>query len=101
MENNLNNDRSLLKSSTKIDFETIKNWLEDFKKTNYKNRKLTNHFWTVCFLGLEIGVNVRSVLGEEIWTYMKKVKPSPFEIYHHHIFENLKHKKIMIDFHLN
>lgn len=95
------NDKSLLKSSSKVDFETIKTFLEDFRQTNYKNRPLTDHFWTVCVLGVEVGVNVRSVLGEEIWGYMKKVKPSPFEIHHHHVFENLKHKKVLIDFHLN
>lgn len=94
------NDKSLFKSSTKVDFQTMYNWLFDFRQTNYKNRPLTHHFWTVCFLGVEVGVNVRSVLGEEIWGHMKKVKPSPFEIYHHHIFEDLKHKKILIDFHL-
>jgi hypothetical protein len=100
-ETTVKNDKSLLGSSSKVDFQTIKTWLEDFKQTNYNRRPLTDHFWTVCYLGVGVGVNVRSVLGEEIWGYMKSVNPSPFEINHHHIFEELKHKKILIDFHLN
>jgi hypothetical protein len=94
------NDKSLLKSSGKVDSQTIYNWLFDFRQTNYKNRPLTDHFWTVCYLGIEVGVNVRLLLGEEIWGHMKNVKPLPFEILHHPIFEDLKNKKIVIDFHL-
>lgn len=100
-ETTVKNDKSLLKSSSKVDFQTIKKFLEDFRVTHYNNRPLTDHFWTVCHLGVGIGVDVRSVLGEEIWGYLKSKKPSPFEIYHHEVFEELRHKKILIDFHLN
>jgi hypothetical protein len=54
----------------------LKTWLEEFKKTHYKNRPISNEFWKVVQKSQNLGINVESILGEEIWTYVKKINPS-------------------------
>lgn len=93
-------ETGILKNVTKINVENVTRWLNDYRDTNYKNRFLTEHFWSMCLFGIELKIDIKSILGEEIWYHMKKVEPKPFWMYYHPIFTNVKHKKILVKFHL-
>jgi hypothetical protein len=102
MENEmmLDETNTLLKDSPKVDKEGLTKWLYEFRQTHYKNRFLTDHFWSVCYLSKKLDIDVRSVLGDEIWGYMRLVKPNPFEFYLSKPFDRLGSKSIFVDFHL-
>ena len=77
IEVELDDTNSLLKDSPKVDSEG----LTEFKQTHYKGRLITRHFWSICILGLGMGIDVRSILGENILSDLRKVQPKPFEMY--------------------
>lgn len=81
IEVELDDTNSLLKDSPKVDSEGLTKWLTEFKQTHYKNRFISRHFWSLCILGLGMGVDVRSILGESILSDLRKVQPKPFEMY--------------------
>lgn len=74
-------ENSLVKDSPKMDVEGLTKWLKEFRQTHYKTRPITRHFWSICILGLEMGIDVREVLGEKILTDLKRVEPYPFEMF--------------------
>jgi hypothetical protein len=84
-----------------ITVSTVQNWLVNFKETNYNNRPLTDQFWSIGQIGINLGIDVKSILGSDIMSYLKKTKPNPFEVNSILINEDEKSKKILIDFHLN
>jgi hypothetical protein len=93
-------ESSLLKDNIKMKKDQLTKWLVDYRETNYKNRPLTDNFWTIVYLGVQNGVDVKSTLGNDIWSYMVKSRPNPFEIYPSKRFKKLGTKPMLINLHL-
>jgi len=99
-------ENSMLKDRINFNRDSITNWLFDFVNTNYKNRPLTDHFWTIVYVGIRyFDVDVRSILGEEIWNHMVELRPTSFE-FRPHIELNYEtiplsnNKKVLFDYHI-
>jgi hypothetical protein len=89
MENmNEVSEKGMLNDTVGLKVSTLRTWLEDFRRTHYKNRPLTDHFWNVIYFSQKLGVNVKGVLGQEIWNHLKEMKPGPFMVYLHPVFHD-------------
>lgn len=107
MKNTNRSSVGVLVDGPKLNVEKLTKWLTEFKETHYKNRFLTDHFWSICHISNKLKVDVRSILGEEIWKELRKDRPRPFNIEFNETFERsvkceiLKPNKFYtIDFHL-
>ena len=84
----------ILNDTVTLNVVGLKNWLEVFRKTHYKNRPITDHFWNVVYFSKKLGVNVREVLGEEVWEELTNKFPNTIKVFVHPVFED---KDIKID----
>jgi hypothetical protein len=91
-------EKSILKDTVKVIPETITQWLQEFRQTHFKGREFTDHFWSICHLGMMLGVSVGFILGEEVLKDMRVKKPVSFEFYYSKPFNVKNHKLIYFDY---
>lgn len=78
--------------------EPLRNWLLGFKQTHYNGREFTDHFFTICHMGIKNGLDIRSILGDKIIEDILRKKPTEFEFYYSKPFNEICHRKVSLDF---